>query len=137
MFGPVRRELYVDTQFFQRLVETVTPMQVTLHHSALDKCDETYDLVLPRLHAVGVHRIITTGRATNVMQGKGEIKRLLALEKAGKAPIITAATGVNAANVKELIATTGVSQVHASKVAEVAAALGCRPRPLPLGAASL
>jgi copper homeostasis protein CutC len=92
---------------------------------------------LARLQQCGVRRVITTGRAANVMAGKAVLKHLVELQAQGKSPVVTAATGVTAENVQELLTFTEVQQVHASKFEAVSKVLGKQRRPLPPGSSSM
>lgn len=119
----------VDSTFMAHLVSTLAPMPVTFHHAALDRCDQTMPRALSVLQGCGVARVLSTGRAKDVMAGADTLREMVTLAGRGLAPpVITAATGVNAGNVIDLVKTTGVHQVHASKFDEVAKALGKTPR---------
>ena len=121
--------MVVDEEFMQQVVETVAPLPVCFHHMALDKLQQPVSEALAAIQRCGVVRVISTGRAENVMAGKETLKDMVHWTKEhNNKVVVTAATGVTAAVVHDLIAATGVPEVHASKFSEVAPALGKTPR---------
>jgi copper homeostasis protein CutC len=113
-------------------------MPIIFHHSALEsvavRCDiidvPLFDALL-QLKACGVSKVLSTGREADVMAGRTVLAQMVQASLSGQAPLVTAATGINGSNVRDLIAATSVPAVHASKAAEVCAALGRARRPEP------
>lgn len=100
----------LDAEMLGALIAHAQGLGATLHRA--------FDLV-PDLPAaletaidLGFERILTSGGAPTAMEGAGRIAELVA--QAGGRIAIMAGSGVTAANVAELVARTGVPEVHAS-----------------------
>ena len=65
---------------------------------------------LEELRNLGVQRILTSGQQPTVWEGREMIKELI--EKANGKIIILGGSGINAANVSNLVAYTGLKEVH-------------------------
>ena len=76
--------------------------------------DQTPDLLqaLEDVIATGCERVLTSGGAATAIAGKDAIARLVAA--AGERLVVMAGAGVNAHNVAQLVAETGVTEVHGS-----------------------
>ncbi|MCC8168535.1 MAG: copper homeostasis protein CutC [Clostridiales bacterium] len=80
-------------------------------HRAFDVCKEPC-LTMEHLIALGVDRVLTSGQRERAVDGRKLIKELQ--QKYGDWIEILAGSGVNAENAAQLIAETGVAQVHSS-----------------------
>jgi copper homeostasis protein len=79
-------------------------------HRAFDAARDR-DAALEELVALGVSRVLTSGGAPIAAQGTVAIARLL--ERAAGRIIVIAGGTVRARNVQQIVARTGVTEVHA------------------------
>ncbi|MDR2382271.1 MAG: copper homeostasis protein CutC [Prevotellaceae bacterium] len=108
----------VDEQRTKELVSIAKELDMGVtFHRAFDMCANPYK-ALESVIAAGCERILTSGGENKAFDGKTLIKNLVAAA-AGRISIM-AGSGVNPANVKELIEYTGVSEVHISGKRRVA-----------------
>lgn len=98
----------VDETLIAELLRTATPLPVTFHR-VFDVVQEP-KVALERLIALGVGRVLTSGRAPTALEG-AEVIAALVNQAAGRIGIV-AGGGVRAHNVKELVRRTGVTEVH-------------------------
>ena len=99
----------VDTDLTRRAVEAAEGMEVTFHRAF----DEASQEPLEALHAIaacGCHRLLTSGQAPTAIDGANVIRRMVGATDVK----ILAGSGVTPGNVRELIARTGVREVHGS-----------------------
>jgi len=93
-------------------------LSVTFHR-AIDE-SRNIDKALDAVIALGVDRILTSGGAESAWEGRDVIKRMVqrinALYPEGSGPKILAGAGVNFANAAPLVAVTGVSEIHGSRL---------------------
>ena len=80
-------------------------------HRAFD-CIDNQDSAAEKLIRLGADRILTSGGAVNVWDGRKQLKHLQ--NQYGKDITILAGSGVNDTNVRALIEYTGITQVHSS-----------------------
>lgn len=83
-------------------------MSVTFHR-AFDRASDLFKS-LSDVIELGCDRILTSGGDSSVVEGRDVLKRLV--EAAGDRIIIMAGAGVKEDNVKDLVAHTGVKEVH-------------------------
>lgn len=109
----------IDTRRAKELVQLASPLTVTFHRAF----DMSRDLMqaLADLHQTGVHRVLTSGGKQTALQGAAALKQLV--EAAGSNIGIMAASGIEEQNVADLLARTGVREVHASLRARVPSAM--------------
>ncbi len=100
----------IDTALTRRFVELAAPVPVTFHR-AFDRCKD-WQQSLEEVIFCGCKRILTSGLKPTAMEGKEVLKELVAL--AGDRITILAGSGVRPDNVRELVAFTGVREVHGS-----------------------
>lgn len=109
VIGFLTRDGKVDTGLTRRMVQLAAPMEVTFHRAF----DEALQDPIEALQAVadaGCHRLLTSGQKPTAFEGASVIKRLVESAKV----TILAGSGVTPDNVRQLIAATGVTEVHGS-----------------------
>ena len=115
--GFLTAEGRIDVDLTRRAVQRAVGMEVTFHRAF----DEARQEPLEALQAVaqaGCHRLLTSGQAPTAIDGAAVIRRLV--DATCRLPLSTyrfkilAGSGVTPSNVRELIAKTGVSEVHGS-----------------------
>lgn len=117
--GVLDAEGHIDVADTHELVRRARPLPATFHR-AFDNAPNS-DRALDDVIVAGCERVLTTGGAK---PGGGEFAsaldgadRLRALVKAGAGRItILAGGGIRAANVADVIARTGVTEVHSSLI---------------------
>ncbi|MDX5437340.1 MAG: copper homeostasis protein CutC, partial [Pontibacter sp.] len=110
VIGVLDKHGRIDTARTEELMVCAGPMNVTFHR-AFDLCADPLR-GLRDLLQLKVHRLLTSGQQATALQGASLIRELH--ERAAGKLIVMPGGGVNAANVEELIAKTGVAEVHAS-----------------------
>jgi copper homeostasis protein len=115
VFGILDANGRVDTRRTKQLLQLASPLNVTFHRAF----DMSRDLrqSLDDLRETGVHRVLTSGGKQTALQGAATLKELV--DAPGNNLVIMAASGIEEQNVAELLARTGVREVHASLRATV------------------
>jgi copper homeostasis protein CutC len=110
VLGALTPDARVDVQSMTSLLDAAGDSPVTMHKAF----DETADLLeaFDTLTAVGVERILTSGRATTATEGIPVLRELVARSATTGGPRILAGGSVRPGNVAALVAATGVSEVH-------------------------
>lgn len=108
VFGALSEAGDVDRENLRALVESARPLPVTFHR-AFDLAREPL-AALETLLEIGVDRLLTSGHAARAIDGVDTIARLV--RRAGPELIVMAGGGVRAANVREIVTQTRVSEVH-------------------------
>lgn len=105
----------VDVERTRALVEAAAGLPVTFHRAF----DSTANLpnALEQLIDLGVSRVLTSGGAATALAGASVIAALV--DQARERIAIMAGGGIREHNVREVIARTGVREVHARLVNEV------------------
>lgn len=80
-------------------------------HRAIDVCRD-YESSIEVLIALHVDRVLTSGQRKTALEGKQNLGRVQ--EKYGQEIHILAGVGINASNVKDIILSTHVNEVHSS-----------------------
>lgn len=109
VIGFLTRDGKVDTELTRRMVQLAAPMEVTFHR-AFDEARQDPIEALQAIADCGCQRLLTSGQKPTAVEGASVIKRLV---EAAKVTIL-AGSGVTPDNVRQLIAATGVSEVHGS-----------------------
>jgi copper homeostasis protein len=119
VFGILDADGAVDPWRTKQLVELAAPLKVTFHRAF----DMSRNLVqsLFDLQQTGVHRVLTSGGKQTALQGSAALKQLV--ETADGRISVMAASGIEEHNVAELLARTGVREVHASLRANVTSSM--------------
>ncbi len=100
----------VDVARTRALVELARPLQVTFHRAFDLSLD--LDRALEEVISTGASRLLTSGGERDAIQGKQQISRFCLAAK-GRIGIVAGA-GIRQSNVRQLVLSTGVLQVHTS-----------------------
>jgi copper homeostasis protein len=115
--GALRADGGIDVDATRRLVAACGEAPVTFH-KAFDQVPDRAE-ALERLAALGVARVLTSAGAATALEGADDLAALVA--QAGDRVTILAGGGVRPANAAEVVARTGVREVHLRAVQRVAA----------------
>ncbi|MDO8995478.1 MAG: copper homeostasis protein CutC [Sediminibacterium sp.] len=110
VFGLLNQDGSIDQENTARLVEAAYPLDVTFHR-AFDRCKDPLES-LETLIQCGCTRLLTSGQHLKVMDGLPLVKTLV--EQANDRIIIMPGSGLNSSNVKDIIETAVVTEVHTS-----------------------
>ena len=110
IFGIINQYGELDAARNAELVKLAAPMTCTLQR-AFDMTKNAFD-ALETAIACGFRRILTSGQAASVLQGKLLVKELI--QKADNRIEILPGAGVNSSNAAEIITFTGCNQIHTS-----------------------
>jgi len=110
VLGILQADGTVDIERTRDLAELARPMQVTFHR-AFDMTADPFQ-ALEAVISLGIERILTSGQASNALAGADLLQQLN--NRAHHRIIIMPGGGITEHNVNELIARTGVKEVHAS-----------------------
>ena len=108
--GALRPDSTVDETLTRELIAAARPLPATFHR-AFDECPDA-ERALETLIALGVNRVLTSGRARAAPEGAATIANLVRLA-VGRIGIL-AGGGINGDNVADLVRTSGVREVHLS-----------------------
>ena len=100
----------IDVAKTHKAVEAAESMSVTFHR-AFDECRNPEE-ALEQIIDCGCQKLLTSGCKPTALEGAATIKRLVD-QSAGRIDII-AASGIVAANAAEIVALTGVNEIHGS-----------------------
>jgi copper homeostasis protein len=108
VIGAMRPDGSVDEAQTRSLVDTAGKLPVTFHRAF----DTAPDLAaaLEALVAAGVSRVLSSGGAPTAHEGANALSALV--RQAGDRLVVMAGGGVREENVRDIIATTGVREVH-------------------------
>ncbi|MEM6343607.1 MAG: copper homeostasis protein CutC [Bacteroidota bacterium] len=110
VLGLLSKDGNIDKSKTARLIERARPLPVTFHR-AFDMTRNSKD-ALKALRDLGVDRLLTSGREATAPEGSKLIAQLV--KNAGRKLKIMPGGGLNAENVAQLVAETGVAEVHAT-----------------------
>jgi copper homeostasis protein CutC len=110
VLGALTPDRRVDVLAMSSLLDAAGDVPVTMHKAF----DDTVDLLdaFDTLTALGVERILTSGRENTAAAGAAVLRELVARSSSGGGPRILAGGSVRPDNVAALVEATGVSEVH-------------------------
>lgn len=108
VFGALTRDGQIDRAVMSALIAAARPMVVGCHRAFDQLTDQQTGL--EQLIDLGVAVVLTSGGPARAIDGAGQLRRLVD-QAAGRIDIL-AGGGVTAGNVAELLARSGVRQVH-------------------------
>lgn len=112
VFGCLDAQGDIDVEITRRFVEMIQAEgKQVVFHRAFDCVKDPY-VAIETLISLGIDRVLTSGTFVNVSEGKDVLKKLQ--ETYGDKIEILAGCGVNVQNARELMAYTGISQIHSS-----------------------
>lgn len=100
----------VDVGVVRELVALARPLSVTFHR-AFDHVREPLR-ALDALAALGIERVLTSGGAPDAFAGRSALRTLV--DHAGERIVVLAGGGVRAHNAREIVAASGVVELHSS-----------------------
>lgn len=129
--GALNSDGSVDTATCRRLISAAGGLSVTFHRAF----DMTSDPVraLEEIIALGCDRILTSGCAPTAEEGTEMLRRLN--ETAAGRIIILGGCGVSPSNAAAIIASTGLTELHASARSSVESLMSFRNSNVAMGAA--
>ena len=110
VLGALTPEGDLDMDFLSECMAYTEGMTVTLHR-CFDVCRDPF-AALEQAIDLGFHTILTSGQAATAPKGM-EVLRILQKQAAGRIRIM-AGSGINAANIPQIYAETGITHFHAS-----------------------
>lgn len=115
VLGILKPDRSVDVERTRRLVDLARPCSVTFHRAF----DVTADPLqaLDDVIVLGIDRLLTSGQAQTAIDGLPLITRLV--QKAAGRITIMPAGGINAQNIHQIIAQSGVPEIHAGSAVSV------------------
>jgi copper homeostasis protein len=108
VIGVLNRDQTVDVSRTKKLVELARPLSVTFHR-AFDEVRDQF-AALEDIVALGIDRILTSGGMPSISDGVLTVKKLV--ESAGDRVAVMAGSGITMRNAGEIVARTGVKEVH-------------------------
>jgi len=112
--GALREDREIDRAAVKALVAAAGSAPVTFHR-AFDSAPDV-SVALDQLIDLGVARVLTSGGAPSALEGAAAIERLV--EQAAGRITVMAGGKIRDGNVREVIARTGVTEVHARALDE-------------------
>jgi copper homeostasis protein len=110
VLGILRENGTVDASRTRTLIDIARPLKITFHR-AFDMCNDLSQ-ALEEVIAIGADRILTSGGEQTAEAGLATIAALV--KRAGNRIAIMAGAGIKAANVLNILAWTGVGEIHAT-----------------------
>ena len=110
VIGALNPDGTLDVDFLAECMKEAVGMTVTLHR-CFDVCRDP-NIALEQAVMLGIHTILTSGQCANALQGAALLARLQ--ERAAGRIHLMAGSGVNAGNIPEIYAKTGIRHFHLS-----------------------
>lgn len=108
--GVLRRDGFIDVERTRLLVQAAGDLPVTFHR-AFDAVPHQPATALEDIITAGIQRVLTSGAAATALEGAGRLASLV--RQAGDRITVLAGGGVRADNVRQVIARSGVTEIHA------------------------
>lgn len=135
VIGALLKDGTIDIDTCKQLVDCAKGFGLSVtFHRAFDLCNDPIT-ALENIMQLGCERLLTSGQASNALQG-AEVIATLAKVADGRL-IILAGAGVTPSNIAELIKLTGVSEVHASAKTIVESSMQYRNETTTMGSPDL
>ena len=109
VFGALTHQRELDRETCQRLIDAAGPLETTFHR-AFDVVPDPL-AVLDQLESLGINRVLTSGQQATALAGAPLIRKLTDQATSIK---VVAGVGVDSENALQLVAQTGVQEIHAS-----------------------
>lgn len=110
VIGALKHDGTLDSETIEALKDAAGEMSVTFHR-AIDVCTRP-EAAIETLIRLGIDRLLTSGGATNAMNGAAQIARWQS--QYGAHIHIMAGSGITSSNIMDIINITGVSEIHSS-----------------------
>jgi copper homeostasis protein len=127
VIGALDTDADIDVALCRRFIAAAGPLDVTFHR-AFDAARDQ-EQALESIIALGCKRVLTSGGAASAPLGADALARIV--KQARGRIAIMAGGGVTSANVRELVAHSGVSECHASAGGERKSDMHLRRTDLP------
>lgn len=111
VIGALNADGSIDTTLCQRLIKAAGKGVGITFHRAFDMCNDPFK-ALEEIIALGCDRLLTSGQAASAQKGIPMLRELQ--KRAAGAISIMPGCGVNPSNAAEIVAATGVREIHAS-----------------------
>jgi copper homeostasis protein len=108
--GAITADGRVDRALIERIVQAAAPLPVVFHR-AFDATRDRFE-ALETLIDLGIARVLTSGGARDAFEGRHELRALV--ERAAGRIAILPGGGVRAHNAAEILAVTGLDELHSS-----------------------
>ena len=108
VFGILNPDRAIDVRRTRELAEFARPLQVTFHR-AFDVVADPWS-ALENLVSLRIARVLTSGQARTAMKGLTRLTQLA--QKADGRISIMPASGINTQNIRRILATRGVYEIH-------------------------
>ncbi|HEX6812930.1 MAG TPA: copper homeostasis protein CutC [Planctomycetota bacterium] len=119
----------LDEALMRELIAAAAPLPFTCHR-AFDLCADPARAI-EALVALGAARVLTSGQSASAPAGAACIKACV--DRAGARLCVMAGAGVRDDNVRDLVAATGVREVHLSATAWRPSAMTFQQKGVPMG----
>jgi len=129
VFGLLDADGNADLGRTKSLVEAADPMEVTFHR-AFDMSADLFR-ALEDVIATGATRLLTSGGEQSSLQGADRIAQLVQL--AGDRIIVMAGSGIKPENGRDLVAKTGVREIHVGLRSDVPSPMRYRKPEISMG----
>lgn len=106
VFGPLRADRTIDTEFLKRLKDAAGRAE-TVFHRAFDQTQDA-DEALEILAQVGITRVLTSGHSKSALEGAANLRRL-----SGRGVEILPGGGIRSGNIRQVAEATGAPFLHA------------------------
>ena len=110
VFGALDADGRIDVRAVSRILDRAGDLSVTFHR-AFDEAEDLRES-LDALVALHVPRVLTSGGARTAWEGRACLRELV--QQADGRIVVMAGGGVRRENARQLVAETGVAEVHSS-----------------------
>lgn len=129
VIGVLKPSGKIDIKIMKELIQLSRPLTVTFHR-AFDMTKDPFES-LDILIDLGVERILTSGQESKAIDGINLIKELVKI--AENKIIIMPGSGINDENIRDIIESTGVKEVHLSAKKNVESIMEYRNQKVNMG----